>query len=65
METAVKQSSDKLRYLLTNTDQLSIYQVEYINGLRKHYRRYKRLSEKQLAVLNEIHQDIKETKMEL
>jgi len=55
----------QIRYLLNNADFLSIYQVEFIDSLRRQWKRQKSLSKKQLAVLNAIYNDIKEIKFEL
>jgi len=55
----------QIRYLLNNADYLSIYQVEFIDSLRRQWQRQKSLSKKQLAVLNAIYNDIKEIKFEL
>jgi len=59
------QVPDMIRYLLTNADHLSIYQVEFADSLRRQYKRYKKLSEKQTQVLRAIYYDTKEIKFEL
>ena len=53
-----------IKYLLSNEPELTVYQIEFIDSLRRQYKRYKRLSEKQSAILNSIYDDIKYIKHE-
>jgi len=68
METETKANTvipGQIRYLLDNSDYLTIYQIEFVDSLRRQWKRQKSLSKKQLAVLNAIYNDIKEIKFEL
>jgi len=67
-QTSIKRDTiipGQIRYLLNNSDQLTIYQVEFVDGLKRQWRRQHSLSQKQLAVLNAIYDDTKEIKGEL
>jgi len=51
MEPAIKEIFDKL-YLYR--DSLTVGQREYIDSIKKYYKKYHSLSDKQLAVLQDI-----------
>jgi len=55
----------QIKYLLGNADFLTVFQVEFIDSLRRQWKRQHRLSQKQQAVLNAIFDDIKEIKGEI
>jgi len=64
-ENKTKMIPGQIKYLLNNADFLTVYQIEFIDSLRRQWKRQHKLSQKQLAVLNAIYDDTKEIKGEL
>jgi len=66
-KTATKRDTvipGQIRYLLNNSDYLTVFQVEFIDSLRRQWKRQHRLSQKQLTILNGIFDDTKMIKNE-
>ena len=55
-----KQIKELLSELLQNIDQLRSGQVDYINSVNKFFKRYKRISDKQLIILKDIRAELNE-----